>query len=58
MIYNGVESEKHALFQNPVSALELTPLQRPLERQSQCWRPLKSRRFSPVNNGFLEELPD
>jgi hypothetical protein len=24
-IYNGVKSEKHALFQNPVSALELTP---------------------------------
>jgi hypothetical protein len=25
-IYNGVESEKHVLFQNPVSELELTPL--------------------------------
>ena len=23
-IYNGVKSEKHALFQNPVSELELT----------------------------------
>ena len=35
--------------ENPVSELELTPLQRPLERQSQSWRPL-----GPP--GILEDL--
>ena len=60
IIYNGVESEKHALFQNPVSELELTLIQSllkgPRNRRATASGPLSLQESVGAQNSF-QQLP-